>query len=67
MFLTIWSHRLTGFCDTLAPPTGIADSKKLEHGCRMIYVGGPPFFGFGWQDGHVENVLAATVDGINRA
>ena len=29
------------------------DSKKLEHGCRMMCVGLPSFFGSGLPDGHV--------------
>ena len=28
-------------------------SKKLKHGCRMIYAGCPSFFGLGWEDGDV--------------
>ena len=45
---------------TFDPPKGLGSqavgslhSKKLEHGCRMIYVGFPFFFGFGLEDGHV--------------
>ena len=29
------------------------DSKKLEHGCRMIFAGLPPFCRLGLEDGHV--------------
>ena len=31
------------------------DSRKLEHGCRMIYAGVPLVFGVGLEDGHVSN------------
>ena len=27
------------------------DSKKLEHGCRLLYAGRPSFFGLGLEDG----------------
>ena len=30
-----------------------ADSKKLEHVCRLIYAGFPSFCGLGLEDGHV--------------
>ena len=29
------------------------DSKKLEHGCKMIYAGFASFFGLALEDGHV--------------
>ena len=29
------------------PTYSSVDSKKLEHGCRMMYAGGPYFFGLG--------------------
>ena len=29
------------------------DSKKLEHGWRMIHAGFPSFFGLGLEEGHV--------------
>ena len=31
----------------------LLDSKKLEHGCRMMYAGVPSFFGLGLEDGPV--------------
>ena len=34
-------------------PTSTADSKTLEHEWRRVYVGSPPSFGLGFQDGHV--------------
>ena len=36
------------------------DSKKLEHGCRMIYAGVPSFFGFGVGGRLCSNFLAST-------
>ena len=37
----------------MAEPQTTVVSKKLEHGCRMIYDGFPFFFGLGLEDGHV--------------
>ena len=34
------------------------DSKKLEHGCRMIHIGFPSFFGLGLEDAHVPIVCS---------
>ena len=33
----------------------IVDSKKLEHGCRMVYADCPSFLGLGLEVGHVPN------------
>ena len=30
------------------------DSKKLDHGCRLLYAGVPPFFGLRLEYGHVS-------------
>ena len=40
------------------------DSKKLEHGCRMIYSGFPSFSGLGLDDGHVYKVCRVSRSGI---
>ena len=32
---------------------GTEDSKKLEHGCRVICAGVPSSFGLGLEDSHV--------------
>ena len=37
------------------------DSKKLEHGCRMMYAGCSSFFGFGAGGRSCSNFLASTV------
>ena len=41
------------FQQKVAPRAFIVDSKKLEHGCRMIHAGFPSFCGLGLEDGHV--------------
>ena len=37
--------------------SGTVDSKKLEHGCRMIYAGFPSSFGLGLEAVHVKTFL----------
>ena len=39
-----------------------ADSKKLEHGCRLIYADVPSFCWFGVGVRSCSNFLASTVD-----
>ena len=42
--------------ETALSGSSTVNSKQLEHGCRMISAGCPPFFGLGLEDGHAPTL-----------
>ena len=61
-FMLLW---LTITLLVIAEAPGV-DSKKLEHGCRMINAGVPSFFRFGFGRQSCSNVVTSTAEHVSR-